>query len=357
GMPANTIDLQGFQRFLSAVVVDERFTGARIAPVIERMKTDDALNRTLLRLVGVPMMQERLITLRQRFASFMDRQPPFGPGRFDTFNPPKVLLNFRMDKVPEEEWVGVCDFPSVWLQRPRQGMQLHWDGNNTSVEERNRSASFGTGAIPTTLDREAMRRTEQWLLDVEPPPFPYPIDQALAERGRPLYASYCAHCHGASGRDFSGELVGRVTSIDEIKTDRHRLDSYSHALSVNQNLLYAGFPEERFRHFRKTNGYANQPLDGLWLRAPYLHNGSVPTLRDLLEPAAQRPSSFYRGYDVYDPRRVGFVTTVAEENGRAFFHYDTRQPGNGNAGHEGRAYGTELSPREKDALVEYLKTF
>ena len=70
------------------------------------------------------------------------------------------------------------------------------------------------------------------------------------------------------------------------------------------NLLYAGYPW-RFTHFRKTNGYANMPLDGVWLRAPYLHNGSAPSLRDLLEPPEARPKTFYRGYDVYDSREGG----------------------------------------------------
>lgn len=135
-----------------------------------------------------------------------------------------------------------------------------------------------------------------------------------------------------------------MTPIDEIGTDRHRLDSYSFDLCVNQGQLYAAYPAERFTHFRKTNGYANAPLDGLWLRAPYLHNGSVPTLRALLEPAANRPATFYRGYDVYDPKDVGFVATVASEGARNYFRYDTGLPGNGNAGHEGRAFGTELSP-------------
>jgi len=81
--------------------------------------------------------------------------------------------------------------------------------------------------------------------------------------------------------------------------------------AAEQGNLYAAFPGERFSHFRKTGGYANLPLDGIWLRAPYLHNGSVPTLRDLLEPAAKRPALFYRGYDVYDPAKVGFVTSKA----------------------------------------------
>jgi hypothetical protein len=190
-----------------------------------------------------------------------------------------------------------------------------------------------------------------------PPPWPYEIDRAKQERGAPLYAQYCARCHGRNGNDFTGELVGQVTPIEKIKTDRHRLDSYTEELCVNQNLLYAGYPNERFSHFRKTFGYANQPLDGIWLRGPYLHNGSVPTLRELLEPAAKRRREFYRGYDVIDRTRVGFISDRSEEGGRPFFKFDTRLPGNGNQGHEGDEYGTSLSSEEKDALVEFLKTF
>ncbi len=74
----------------------------------------------------------------------------------------------------------------------------------------------------------------------------------------------------------------RSVSIGAIGTDRHRLDSYTTTFALNQYGLYPDSPY-RFTHFRKTNGYANQPLDGIWVRGPYLHNGSVPTLRDLLE--------------------------------------------------------------------------
>jgi hypothetical protein len=80
----------------------------------------------------------------------------------------------------------------------------------------------------------------------------------------------------------------------------------------------------------------------------------VPTLRDLLEPVAARPQVFYRGYDVFDQRKVGFVADVPAEDGRPFTRYDTSVPGNGNGGH---VYGTTLSEAEKDALVEYMKTF
>jgi hypothetical protein len=357
GMPANTLDLQGFERFLFNCATSEKFTPDRIMAEMKRIgATDDLLNRLILRYLAIDIGRQRLLFLRDRF-KFMDREPDAGPGRVDTFNPPKVLMNFRMELLPEREWVGNCDLPSIWNQGMRQGMWLHWDGNNNSVDERNRSAAFGTGAIPPTLDRPSMKKMETWLNTAKPPDYPYAINETLAQRGAPIYREYCASCHGESGSNFAGELVGQVTAIEQIATDRHRLDSYTAEVCANQNLLYAAYPADRFKHFRKTFGYANQPLDGLWLRAPYLHNGSVPTLRDLLNPSPERPKSFYRGDDVYDPQNVGFVSSVAAEGSRKYFAFDTSLPGNGNMGHEGRAYGTNLSSSEKEALIEYLKKF
>jgi hypothetical protein len=123
-------------------------------------------------------------------------------------------------------------------------------------------------------------------------------------------------------------------------------------MATRMNTIGDGYPWH-FHRFRTTNGYANHPLDGIWLRAPYLHNGSVPSLRDLLKPDAQRPATFYRGNDVYDPQNVGFVSTEAQSGGRQFYKFDTHDPGNGNAGH---LYGINLSDQDKDALIEYLKT-
>ncbi|MDP1899432.1 MAG: c-type cytochrome, partial [Rubrivivax sp.] len=185
----------------------------------------------------------------------------------------------------------------------------------------------------------------------------YPINPSLAARGQALYEQNCAACHGKNGSDFSGAYVGQVTPISAIGTDRGRLDSYTPQLAQNQGMLYSADPAHRFRHFRKTWGYANAPLDGLWLRAPYLHNGSVPTLWDLLQPAAQRPQLFYRGNDLYNPQRLGFVADQPVSRGRPLFAYDTRIAGNHNAGHEGAAYGTTLPAADKWALIEYLKTF
>lgn len=356
-MPANTVDLLGFQRFFFRCATDERFTANNIMAVVAKQGGEDLINRVGLKLIGVNLMRERMLLLRSRFV-FSEHEPDSGPGRIDTFGAARALLNFPFDKTPERERVGLADFPSIWLQGQRKDreMRLHWDGNNDKMEERNLSAAFGTGAFPPTVDHASLGRVEQWLLNLEPPKYPFPIDATLTPRGQAVYGTYCAGCHGANGRDFAGEHVGKVTPIDEIKTDRRRLDSYTDELCSAQNSLYAGTPY-RFSRFRKTNGYANMPLDGVWLRAPFLHNGSVPTLRALLEPANKRPKTFYRGYDVYDQQGVGFVANVASEKDKRYFLFDTSLPGNGNGGHEGEAYGTELSSDQKAALLEYLKTF
>ena len=179
--------------------------------------------------------------------------------------------------------------------------------------------------MPTTLDRTSHGFRSR-LVEVarqQASEISLSIDAVAAERGKVLYEAHCSSCHGVDGSNFSGSQVGRVDPIGHIRTDPCRLDNYTRDLAVEQGNLYAGFPD-RFRHFRKTDGYASMPLDGIWLRAPYLHNGSVPTVRDLLEPAANRPKVFYRGYDVVDRDRLGFISTVESEDSVDYFRYETQ---------------------------------
>lgn len=359
-MPANRFDVMAFENFFFDCAKDKKFSREYIVPQVRqalqaRGEDLDLIDRYFVYPIAISIMREQLLMLANRF-EWTQHQRPWGPGRVDTFNIAKVLFNFPMEKLSEHEQNGPADFPSIWNQAPRQGMQLHWDGNNNLLAERDKSAAFGTGTTPPTLDVNAIARVERWLMTLQAPPFPYAIDKVKAAQGGMIYKEYCAACHGAGPRDFTGEYVGKVTPIEEIGTDRHRLDSYSYDLAVNQSTLYAGYPW-RFTHFRKTFGYANMPLDGIWLRAPYLHNGSVPTLYDLLEPSEKRPKVFYRGDDVYDAGKMGFESSVAVEGDKHYFKFDTNVPGNGNHGHEGRRFGTELSGSERASLVEYLKTF
>jgi len=388
GMPAHQFDLGAWGTFLTTIPKDQRFSPQRILDQIDHMQDDprrlvpklDFINRLILRYYAIYLMRDKLIILGQRL-SFIDNST-WGPGRVDTFNAPKALLNFPMGRANPAELMGNADFPSVWNQQARKGMHLHWDGNNTSLDERNLSAAFGTGAFPPILDSARVLRMAKYLETARPPPYPYHLDQALADKGKPDYDSYCLRCHGTAKTPFrttvvgesescdykrpGAECVGTVVPLDEIGTDQWRFNSYTWLLAVNQSTLYAGYEKDwgfdppypqRFHLFRKTRGYANMPLDGIWLRGPYLHNGSVPTLNDLLKPSSERSKTFFRGNDVFDRDNVGFVSNVAEQNGRKFFFFDTSKAGNGNKGHEGELYGTTLSDERKRALLEYLKTF
>lgn len=104
-------------------------------------------------------------------------------------------------------------------------------------------------------------------------------------------------------------------------------------------------------------GYKSGPLNGIWATAPYLHNGSVPTLYDLLLPPGERPKSFYTGTREFDPVKVGYKTEKSPDNSFLFRVEDEKgQPiqGNLNTGHD---YGNALlTPADREALVEYMKS-
>lgn len=343
GMPAHQMDLQGYANFLTAAARDERFNAATL---IAAMRQQDPamswLESLLYRFIVVGRTRDGILERAEQNAWFAAR-PPQGPGRVDTFNPYKRLFNFDLTA---DRSVGTADLPPLFNQRARQGMWLHWDGNNNAVDERNKSAAIGAGATPDSLDLASLDRVAAWALDLAPPPFPAArVDAARVQRGSHAFETACARCHAPGGAAF-----GQVTPLEEVGTDPERANSFTPALAERMNTLGTGRPW-KFSHFRKTNGYANMPLDGVWLRAPYLHNGAVPTLRALLFPD-ERPATFFRGYDVYDWPRVGFVAEGAEAE-KAGVLFDTRLRGNSNAGH---LYGRDLPAADRDALLEYLKT-
>ena len=341
GMPANQFNLQAYLNFLRNISKDKRFNADTLIPAIK--KVDPGFSRVdevLYRQYVIPRTKKALRQLRDDF-KWMDERPPEGPGRVDTFNPYKVIVG-----ISTGDTIGTSDLPSIWNQEPRRGMDLHWDGNNNSVEERNISAAIGAGASADSLDKPALKKVREWILNLKAPRYPSQrIDRKLAARGAGIYAENCAACHS-----FKGKRVGKVTPINAIGTDRERLDSFTQELVDKQGEGTGNLPP--FKHFKKTNGYSNQPLDGIWLRAPYLHNGSVPTLEDLLKPPAQRPKEFYRGVDIYDWKRVGFITRGSTAK-RTGFLFETKERGNGNGGH---TYGTDLPASDKRALIEYMKT-
>ena len=163
-----------------------------------------------------------------------------------------------------------------------------------------------------------------WVKSSQVPQYPLEWNQAQVQTGKGLFDEQCGSCHAKDGKRQGTEIP-----IAEIGTDR---------LLANK---------------LKLNGYVAQTLDGVWMRGPYLHNGSVPSVGELMKPPAQRAVTFYRGNNLLNRQDLGFVSDLAQEKGLHFALFDTRQTGNSNAGHQ---YGTELSDQDKKAILEYLKT-
>ena len=335
--PAHQIDMQGYFRFLFNSASD--ILNA-IAPIYNLSLVD----RLLYRYILIPQTRKGLLQFKEELA-WMDSRPDWGRGRIAPFNPAK----FRYLEIPQDDTIGNSDNVSVWNMKARLDIDsvYHWDGLlKGPLQEVVLSSALGDSVTPKTLPLEDLTRIETWLLSAPVPEYPYKVDSELAQKGAPVFDQECASCHA-----FGGEKTGSVIAIDEVGTDRHRLDMWTQEASDAYN-AYGDEYDWDFSNFQKTNGYASVPLDRIWLRGPYLHNGSVPSLTDLLEPVENRPKLFYRGYDVYDKERVGFVSS-GEDAERFGFRYDVVVPGNGNQGHE---YGTGLDPELKKALVEYLKT-
>lgn len=339
--PATRLDFDAWLRFLGACGNDPRFDAATLLPAIERRHALTPAERLAYAQVIIPAARVAFAALAADFA-WAEARTPSGPGRQDATN----FLKFMLLRLAEDGTSGLTDFQPVWHQAARTNLHGHWNAAAPDVRTANwLAAAFLLDFTPVELDRAAMDRLERWLANVPPPPFPGPVDAPLAERGRALYGRHCAECHAPGGA-----RLGEVVPYAEAGTDATYVAATTPAaVTALRDMGEAPF---RFTGYRRTDGFQNLLLDGVWARAPYLHNGSVPTLWDLLLPPAGRPRVFHRGHDVVDPRHVGFVSAGpdAEREGTRF---DTALAGNGNGGH---AYGTELPEADRWALVEFLKT-
>jgi mono/diheme cytochrome c family protein len=350
GAPSNTLRVQQLIGFLGAAAEDPRFNADTLLAEMKQDVKLSLLDRLSYRFLIIPLTR-RALREQGRAAAWMHEPglPVWGPGRDDSFNLPKYMVA----DLPPDGSTGQCDFGDLWLlgQEPDRGRLYNWGGETPAVRSVLVDSALGFGVRPGPDFEANLARLEAFLRKLAPPPWPYregpyALRRDLASRGRQLWSAQCAECHESGGARY-----GTVIPLADIGTDpeRSRVWSSQAAEAVNRAIAGQGFERPALvRH----EGYRAGPLHGLWLSAPYLHNGSVPSLAELLEEPAMRSTEFYRGHDVIDPVGVGFVFrgVAAERDG---FRVDTRLRGNGNGGH---VYGTQLRPEEKEALLEYLKT-
>ena len=259
------------------------------------------------------------------------------------------------------------DTPPWWLLKKKHAMFYNGFGRG----------DFGRFLMASNLltvsDSSEAREVDGRINDVlayiyslKPPKYPYPVDKAVARRGGVVFVEHCAKCHGhygayvgpsdkpsppaSGGGDYPNLLIPESLIGTDSLLYKSNFQSPQFIEWFNQSWFAQGDHPARLEPF---DGYIAPPLDGIWITAPYLHNGSVPTLEALLD-SRKRPAYWSRDFDTpqYDYGQVGWKYTV-EAGPRGTAVYNTTLPGYGNYGH---VFGDRLSEQERKALIEYLKT-
>lgn len=340
--PGHTANIEALSRFFYECAKDPRFNSDNILSAIENFTELDWIDRLLYRFYIIPATKDRILKGGDSFLWNYRRAPPaWGRGSDGPTYSSKYVGD---DETPRGHY-GSNQFPPIWNLAKYQTKDPSAEAQRLNV--------IGDGVDPYSVvyasiiglvggephDTNAIASDAKLLTAYleSKPPARYPGDgngrqpDQLAA-GKAIFEAACAPCH-AEERGH----VGRPLPVAEVQTDPDYANEWA---AVNG----------------KQPAYIVPHLDGIWLRGPYLHNGSVPSLWDLLTPAPQRPARFYRGNDVLDRDHMGFVSEDAkgeDEASRRGTLFDVTTKGNGNQGHE---YGTTLSDDDKHALIEYLKT-
>jgi len=302
----------------------------------------------------------------------VDGTPP-GPGRVDAFGAARNLLfpKYAMKMQSPVSFPFIWDVPDNTQVRDGDGfVWIHYDGDTNSILERNIGQALGMGAVfdpktyESTLRIENLHRLEVITHKLSAPKWPAdlfgPSDPANVKAGEKVFNDVCRDCH-----------QNRLFALTDIGADPTRANSFGQPVAgvpfpnaikpILDGLKLRAFADDGVSPaeqagmdanptvWRATGQYLARPLTGVWATPPYLHNGSVPTLWDLLHPS-DRPAKFIVGNREYDPAKLGYATAGSG------WTFDTTQPGNSNIGHASDRFGAKLDKDQKAALLEYLKT-
>lgn len=304
-----------------------------------------------------------------------ERITPTGPSRTQPF---RALMETLVHR-PGNDMKVFSKMATVFSQdwRPR----AQYDGSITELEPRSAFAAMAQGATAINMAKpeiaDNIRSASAYTTVLRAPAFTeiFPgrkiADSATLARGREVYREHCFGCHGDRSGNEGWEVGPRTNTViplTEIGTDPERV-TFRYYGEIPGLMVRVFGPRHPFRFAREViypqpgaendlsaRGYVAGPIDGAFLRAPYLHNASVLNLAELinLEP---RREVFYRGRNLYDPDKVGFVSPPATDAKR-YFKFDTSLVGNANAGHD-YPWAYDDPARSESALrdlLEYLKS-
>lgn len=275
-------------------------------------------------------------------------------------------LNFRVPVKILFEGPICEDVPAWWLMKKKK--HLYHPGSHPGESVRIGMAFLIHPLNPPQRIRDAeedYKNIREFILTLEPPRYPYEINQEIADAGKLLFNSHCAKCHGTYGPDET--YPSKIIELDKIGTDPVLAEQFANYAKEAYNKSWFGkevSSDGRPLKAKQSPGYQAPPLDGIWATAPYLHNGSVPTVAGVLN-SLERPKIFTRSFrtdkESYDTVGLGWkfktLTTPPSADQPAIERrkvYDTTKRARSNSGHN---YGDILSNEERKQVIEYLKTF
>ena len=259
--------------------------------------------------------------------------------------------------VTVENEIIPTDVPAWWLLKKKNAMFYNGMGRKDFCK------SFIGSSLLTMTDKAKAEEVDENMVDVlayikslEPPSYPFTIDTELAAQGKPIFEENCVKCHGSYGSE--ADYPNLMVSLKTIGTDPELSNGYTESSVLTDYFLdwfntgWFATGEAPLELFTE-GGYIAPPLDGVWATAPYFHNGSVPTIADVLN-SENRPEYWSRSFNStdYDMEKVGWEYTV-ETSKTNKNTYNTTFKGYGNGGH---IFGDKLSDTERRALLEYLKS-
>ncbi|MFM7149900.1 MAG: hypothetical protein ACKO23_08670, partial [Gemmataceae bacterium] len=251
------------------------------------------------------------------------------------------------------------DVPAWWILKKKKTMYYTGGADTRSARALMQfmMSPFNPASAFPAAEKD-FQDIRAFLMSLEAPKYPLPIDARLAEKGEVVFAANCSHCHGTYGDRPT--YPNKIVPLKEIGTDPRRFHGITQKFADSYGKSWFGEIHKPIT----TDGYHAPPLDGIWATAPYLHNGSVPTLHHVLH-SPSRPARFTRSFattrEAYDERKVGWkireISSSPDPRTMDPFEfrkiYDTTLPGRTNTGHR---YGDSLSEDERLAVIEYLKT-
>jgi mono/diheme cytochrome c family protein len=261
-------------------------------------------------------------------------------------------LDVAQTTVPKE--VIHTDVPAWWLMKKKNALYYNALGQG-DYARLIMASSLLTMKDSTDAAKIDARFTDvvAFLKTIEAPKYPYDINQTLVIEGKKVFDGACAKCHGTYGT--SPTYPNYLIDLQHIQTDPNLANLYAKYPDYNNWFNKSWFNKgKNAAQLNPQNGYIAPPLDGVWATAPYLHNGSVPTIEDLLN-SPQRPAIWrYTKIDNsdYDAIKMGWKYTMPSSK-TDIQTYNTSLTGYSNSGHY---YGDSLTAEQRKALLEYLKT-